>query len=154
MSATPTGFAPHLVTTLTLFMPGKPMTRKEPLIGRRGGKTVSYPHPDTKRGLNTWRQLWAIKSRQMVEGPVILEVYIRVRRPDSHRGRNGDLNARGKAYPVPLGFDVSNVVKLVEDALKTFAFGDDDQIVAIHAAKRWATLLGDEGTEVSVSQSL
>lgn len=149
MSA-PTGHAPRLVQTMTLFLPGKPITRHEPQKGRHG----FYSHPATIAGMNCWRELWMIDGRKYVEGPVIMEIYIRVRRPAGHRTKAGELTAEGKRRTIPTVFDCSNVAKLVEDALKDHAFGDDTLIVSLHVHKRWATLLGDAGTEVSISQSL
>lgn len=146
-----TGIAPRLVTTMTLWLPGdKPLTRKEPLLS----KGRPYPHPDTSKGLLAWWGLWAAQGRLHVEGPVILECSIRVERPKSHRTKANGLTSVGRKYPVPIGFDVSNVIKLVEDALKGHAFGDDSLVVSLHGYKRWANTTYPAGTEVSISRSL
>lgn len=138
----------RIVSTLTLFLPGPPLTRCEPLIGRRG----PYPHPLTTKGMWQWQEVWAREGRLFVQGPVVVEVYVRCKRPASYMGKNGLLNTEGKKYPVPSKFDLSNVIKLVEDALKQHAFGDDSAITALHARKSWSTK--PAGTEVSISHSV
>lgn len=138
---------------LTLFMPAlegkKPMTRHEPLIGRKG----PYANPSTTAGMMAWRALWVADGRRHVEGPVLLEVYVRVKRPKTHLRVGHGLNVEGRKYPVPTGFDLSNVVKLVEDALKLHAFGDDALISAIHAHKSWASGK-DAGVEVTIAKAV
>lgn len=133
--------------TLTLFLEGPPLTRNEPLRGKKG----MYAHPKTAAGLLAWQYVWAAAGRLRVGGPVMLEVYVRVKRPASHKTKSGSLNAEGRKYPIPPGFDLSNVVKLVEDALKHHAFGDDSQVVVLHVRKTWAGLQ-PVGTEVTISQ--
>lgn len=136
------------VRTLTLFMEGKPITRHEPLIGRHG----PYPHPQTKLGLQAWKMIWMANGRLHVEGFVIVEVYVRVKRPASHLRKDGEVNALGRERTVPTGFDLSNVIKLVEDALKGLAFGDDTLVASLHSTKQWATKSRPAGVEVSISR--
>jgi hypothetical protein len=101
--------------------------------------------------MRTWRSLWMTSGRQRVEPPVVLEVYVRVQRPDYHLGVQRQVIKAGKAHPYPGGFDCSNVVKLVEDALKGMAFGDDSEIIAVHATKRWVLDRDDAGTLVTLT---
>lgn len=139
-----------VVPSFELFMPGKPLTRQEPLWGRRG----PYPNPATTAGMRSWRSLWMAAGSPLVEEPICLEVYVRVARPATHILASGKLSSRGAGHRYPGGFDCSNVVKLVEDALKTTAtfkgaFGDDSEIVALHATKRWLRGEGQAGTRVT-----
>lgn len=136
------------VRCLTLFMPGKALTRKEPLIGRTG----SYPHPETTRGLKLWGEVWLADGKRYVEGPVIVEVYVRVNRPPSHLNKGGEINAAGRRHTVPPRFDLSNVIKLVEDGLKGLAMGDDSLVAGLHAMKQWATITRPAGVEVTISR--
>lgn len=65
-----------------------------------------------------------------------------VKRPKGHygTGRNAEL-LKDWAPKHPTGRpDLSNLVKLVEDALTGAAWHDDDQVVSIDAAKRYAAL--------------
>lgn len=118
---------------IDLHLPAPPLTRHEPLIGR--GKP--YPHPKTKAGMAAWQAVWLERGRIKVPGPITIEVYVRLERPASHRGSSNRLTAAGRAQPYPPRFDLSNVLKLVEDALKGLAFGDDSEIIAAHCSKRW-----------------
>lgn len=127
-------------------MPGPPRTRKEPLRAKNGRM---YPHPDNTANMQHWRAIWMAQGSPVLEPPVVLEVYIRVARPAYHFARRtGELSKDGRLYPYPPTFDCSNVIKLVEDALKNHAFGDDSEIVAIHCYKRWVPE-GKSGTFVS-----
>lgn len=120
---------------IELYLSGPPMTRHEPLLGRRG----PYPHPKTTYGIAAWQAEWLAAGRQRVAAPIVLDLYIRVERPPSHFTVSGGLTAAGNRHAYPPRFDVSNALKLVEDALKGLAFGDDSEICAIHASKQWVT---------------
>lgn len=143
------------VHTLTLFMPAhggeRPMTRHEPLRSRNGSM---HNNPKTTRGLLAWRAVWVADGRRHVEGPVVLEIYVRVQRPKSHLRVGHGLNTEGKKFPVPTGFDLSNVIKLVEDALKDHAFGDDTLVARLHVTKSWTSPGKQPGVEVSVSRAV
>lgn len=124
----------------------RPYTRHEPLWGRKG----PYPHPKTREGMKAWREAWFFAGSPRVPSPIVLECYVRCTRPRGHYIRNGNLSAVGKRYAYPSGFDCSNVVKLVEDALKNHAYGDDAEIIAVHAAKRWVMDAKLAGTFVTI----
>lgn len=134
------------VLSLELMMPGPPKTWKPPRIGR----SHSYPDPGNTANVRSWRSLWMAEGSLWVASPVILEVYVRVERPKTHLAKNGLPNAEGQRRRWPGGFDCSNVIKLVEDALKNHAFADDADIVAVHCSKRWVTKL-EAGTFVSLT---
>ena len=138
----------RIVNSFVLFLPGPTLTRYEPLRAKTGRM---YPHPKTIAGLAAWRAAWVQSGRLHVEGPVIMEVYVRCKRPESHTKTSGTLNANGRRYPVPTGFDLSNVVKLVEDALKHMAFADDSMIAALYVRKSWTRPGKPQGTEVTIS---
>lgn len=138
----------RLVGQITLKMPGPPLTRHEPLRSANGRM---YPHPKTSEGLAAWRLLWAQAGRPWAPGAVILEIYVRVERPASYTTRSGNLSALGRKYPTPSNFDLSNVIKLVEDALKEYAFGDDSLVASLHVSKTWATGSRPAGTEVVIT---
>lgn len=133
---------------LELFLPGKPLTRKEPHWGPRG----VYPDKDTIAGMLEWERVWREAGSIFVRGPVVLEMYVRVQRPHTHLTTRGLLSSAGRKFAYPPTFDVSNCLKLVEDALKGKAMPDDSHIVGIHACKSWLGV-GDErepGTYLSL----
>jgi Holliday junction resolvase RusA-like endonuclease len=132
-----TSRVPGLELHLDIPRGERPFTRHEPLH-MRGGKG-SYPHPTTIRGMKAWRDEWQRAGSGKLPSPIALEVYVRMLRPLSHLRANGELAVAGKRYPYPTGFDLSNVCKLVEDALKGLAFDDDAHITTLFASKRWTT---------------
>lgn len=126
--------------------PGGPKTRKEPLRAANGRM---FPHPENTANMRTWRAIWMAAGGVRLEPPVVIEVYIRVARPPSHFNTRGHVNATGLKFSYPTKFDISNVIKLVEDALKGHAFGDDSEVISIHAHKRWVER-GNDGTFVTI----
>lgn len=119
---------------ITLRLDGPPQTRHEPLHGRRG----TYPHPATTAGLDDWRAAWRAAGCPHIDGAVKLRVLIAVQRPKSHYTSKGALTRAASRVWIPTRFDISNVVKLVEDALKRYAFGDDSLIGVLEAVKTYA----------------
>lgn len=70
--------------------------------------------------------------------PLILDCVFWIKRPKGHfgTGRNELRLKPGRETLRPTGRpDLSNLVKLVEDALTTHAWADDDQVVRIDAVK-------------------
>lgn len=130
-------------------LPGPARTRKEPRWGRNG----PFPDPQTAIDHEAWRSVWRKASAGLkITGPVVIEVYVRLYRPPSHTKKTGGLNTAGLKHRYPPSFDCSNVLKLVEDALKNYAFEDDSMVVAAHVMKRYVPPDGgfEEGTYVSI----
>lgn len=134
---------------LDLHLPLPVLTRREPLRSRNGRM---FPHPKTIAGLETWRSVWMQSGRVVVPSPIVLEVYTRCLRPQSHFLSKGGLSVAGKKQPWPGGWDLSNQIKLIEDALKgrDYCFADDADIVAIHTSKRWVRDFTMAGTFVTI----
>lgn len=127
--------------THELKMDGPAMSRREPEIDTRGGRVRVYSHPDTKAGLAAWKMVWMTQGRPHAGGAFWLQVTIECRRPRAHFLQDGrTLSAAGKRSPRPtVKPDCSNVVKLIEDALKGLAFGDDKDCVWLQAEKVWSS---------------
>jgi len=137
-------------------LPGQPRTRKEPRISTRGGKVRSYPDPQTAIDHAAWLKVWFKASAGLkLEGPVVVEVYVRLYRPKSHHKADGvSLTPDGRKHRYPPGFDLDNIAKCLLDALKHQAIEDDTQVVALHVTKRYVERSGPwlEGTHVSIRQ--
>lgn len=130
------------MTVVEFHLPGPVRTRKEPRAGvnRGTGRPMMFPDPQTKIDHAAWVAVWRKASAGLkIEGPVCIEVYVRLYRPNSHLKRNGELNTEGKRHRFPPSFDLDNVVKCLLDALKGQAFEDDVMVVALHATKRYVT---------------
>lgn len=130
-----------LVGTLVLELAGDPIARAEPNIVRFGQRYGMADSDATKKGKRDWFSTWQnAGSPRLIDGPIQCELLIVVDRPKSHfgTGRNADLlKPTAPRFPETKP-DISNVLKLVEDALKSRAFRDDSQIVGLTATKRYA----------------
>ena len=120
---------------ITLVLAGPPRTRHEP---KHLGQGRSFPDKRTARGIEAWRLRWEQAGCPRIDGPVALLVTLEYTRPTSHLTTKGAINATGRRMPVPVAHDCSNVAKLVEDALKHHAFGDDALIADLHVTKGWS----------------
>jgi Holliday junction resolvase RusA-like endonuclease len=129
------------VTELVLVvLEGPPTPRREPeahTVKGPDGKARARLHPsaETVRRMELWREAWRRQSGLRVDGPVALDLLVECKRPAYHLTKSGLLTSHGRRFPIPPSVDVSNVVKLVEDALKGHAFGDDSLIGELRGRK-------------------
>jgi Holliday junction resolvase RusA-like endonuclease len=93
----------------------------------------------SKDGKAAWKRAWlATDERGCIDGPVQLELDVYRTRPGAHYRADGTLSPEGLRRPVPATKpDLSNYLKLAEDALKGLAFGDDALVVEVRVAKHW-----------------
>jgi Holliday junction resolvase RusA-like endonuclease len=83
---------------------------------------------------------WRRQGSPYLKGPVEVELLVIRSRPQSHLLVNGvALSSEGHKYPIPPRPDCSNVLKLVEDALKRLAFGDDAEIACAFVSKAYGS---------------
>ena len=122
---------------IRLVVKGPPTTRHEP---HHAGQGRSFPDRRTVVSVNRWRLKWEEEGAPRIDGPVTIRILIECRRPPSHYRRDGhSLNATGLRLPIPPRPDCSNVLKLIEDALKGHAFGDDALIAHADVVKTYET---------------
>lgn len=130
------------VASLKLYLPGDPIARAEPKIVRFGNRAGLADSPVTKKGKADWLSVWLNAGQPRLDaGPILLTLEIVIDRPKSHFGtgaKAATLKPHAPRIPTTKP-DVSNVLKLVEDALKSRAFDDDSHVVQVHAHKRYAT---------------
>jgi Holliday junction resolvase RusA-like endonuclease len=95
-------------------------------------------------GIGRWRRKWQDEGAEVLEGPVEVRILVEAKRPPGHWRRTLDeagrpqLSADGRRAEVPPTVDVDNVAKLVLDALKGHAFGDDRKVARLEVVKVWA----------------
>jgi Holliday junction resolvase RusA-like endonuclease len=90
-------------------------------------------------------------SGYLLGEPLAIECDFFVRRPKGHwgTGRNARVLKERYVDARPTGRpDLSNLVKLIEDALTTLAWADDDQIVSIAARKSYTQMLEEQARSV------
>lgn len=112
-------------------VPGRPIPQERPIVIRRGW-TIDPPR--SRKAKKVIAQ-YATASRQthrfsVLEGQVVLDVAFYGLRPNA---------------------DLSNAVKLVEDALNGVLYKDDHQITILRAA-RYPVEKGKERTEITIGE--
>lgn len=107
-------------------------------------RNMVYPHMfpsvEARAGKGAWKRAWlATDERLCIDGPVEVHLTVYRRRPKNHLRADGTLSTEGLRHPVPdTKPDLSNYLKLAEDALKDLAFGDDGLVTRVVVEKVWA----------------
>ncbi|MCK5132378.1 MAG: RusA family crossover junction endodeoxyribonuclease [Candidatus Sabulitectum sp.] len=138
--------------SIQFFIEGAPVAQGRPRFARMGNFTKVY---DPKKSKD-WKEyvLKVAKSKlgkaPLLEGPLEMTLVFWMPRPKS---------LPKKVIHHIKKPDVDNLVKGVKDALSGFCYGDDKQIIELHAVKKYA-LVGEPGgvdvaiREISESESL
>ena len=130
-----------VVAAAHVTLMGKPAIRYEPHVDARsrgrGQGLMFYPDARTTDGMNRWRGAWRRHGSPYIDGPIEIELHVVRVRPASHLLVDGSLSATGRQFPIPPRPDCSNTLKLVEDALKHLAFGDDALIARATSSKAY-----------------
>lgn len=92
----------------------------------------------------------AMGSSDPIEGPVRLDLVIRLPVPKSYPKKRSDACLNGSEWPTKKP-DWDNVAKSVADAMKDIVFLDDTQIVIAKIVKRYSA---EAGVDVQVSEVL
>ena len=134
------------------FVPGKPMTAgsKRAFAHRHTGRIVVV---DDCQGGKVWRKAVAYHAKNeckhVLTGPLVLEVAFVLKRPLSHRRKDGSTLPGAPRYPI-VKPDATKMLRAVEDALTGIAWIDDAQVVRQVVTKRYAEGLEQEGAHVTV----
>ncbi len=98
-----------------------------------------FASTEARAGKAAWKRAWlSTDERVCIDGPVELALTVYRRRPAAHLRADGTLSAEGLRHPVPdTKPDLSNYLKLAEDALKDLAFGDDALVSKVTVEKVW-----------------
>ena len=114
---------------------------------RKDGTVYSSVHYAIGTKLHAWRRAISVAARaewgdEMTYHPVRLELMFHMKRPQSHyTGLEGAVKPR-YADAVPDGTpDVDKLARAVLDALTDCVYGDDAQVVQLHASKRYSDAL-------------
>ena len=151
------GGGPRLLTDrkLAFFVPGmpRPQGSMTPVVSKSTGKAfvknkptlIQWRNSITDRASDAARRVsWSIVN----EAPIYMHCDFYFDRPKSHPKyvREGDYGLKHN------GADLDKLVRAVGDALTNASvFGDDKQIVAITAMKRYSTAEKPQGAWVVVS---
>lgn len=123
--------------SIRLELSGRPEGKGRPRFGQ-GGR-VFTPNA-TKLAEGRIVDAWTNAGRPRLEGPVKVDVWLEVGRPQGHFNSKGQLNAAGQRLPYPTGKkpDVDNALKLIMDALNRRAYRDDVDVVSATVHRRWS----------------
>ena len=125
------------VESFYLWIPGEPVGKAERTAGKRRHLTS-----ETRAYMQIVQEVWAYNGRP--EGrsgsPIDFVLTAYYKRPKDHYRVGGELSVKGLREDIPLRKpDITNVVKLVEDALNGLAWKDDAHVFAQTNRKHWAT---------------
>lgn len=124
-------------------VPGEPQGKGRPRIGRGGkrarmftpAKTVAY------EGLVALAAQEAMQGREMITGPVLVELHIAVSVPASWSKQRKALALEGRIYPATKP-DKDNVIKALYDGMNGIVWKDDVQAVDGQQRKRYSETPG------------
>ena len=124
------------------FVPGIPQpggSKRGFIIRRKSGKQ-GIAMADTNPKAKSWRQDVAFAAAEHfpkpIEGPIEFSFEFQMLRPKGHFEKKG-LRAGAPAFPTTRP-DCTKLTRSTEDALKGIAWGDDSQVVALMATKKFS----------------
>ncbi|MBK1785121.1 RusA family crossover junction endodeoxyribonuclease [Prauserella cavernicola] len=154
MTLTPTDLEHVAAVSPAVFVPGipRPQGSKRAFHHKQSGKIVQM---EVSQHVKTWRgdirDALVGADRPRLDGSVDVDLVFVMPRPKSHyrTGRNAHL-LRDNAPVAPTGKpDIDKLVRAVLDAIGSAGvWGDDSQVVELHAVKRYA---GGSGAQVEAS---
>lgn len=132
---------------LTFFVPGKPVGKGRPRIGRVGQHARMFTPAATVSYENLVRMMahQAMEGLNMLEGPCLLVMKISCQIPASWPKKKQMDAAAGVTYPTTKP-DIDNVVKAICDALNGVVWKDDVQVCTIACSKVYSVTPGVDVT--------
>lgn len=120
-------------------VPGKPQGKGRPRIGRIGNNARMFTPKETVayEGLISHAAQLAMAGREMLQGPVLLEMHMCHPVPASWSRKKQAQALAGEVMPT-VKVDADNCIKAVCDALNGVAWRDDVQVVNLVLSKRYA----------------
>lgn len=139
---------------VTFVVPGQPVGKGRPRIGKIGTharlftpeKTVNY------EGLVAMAAQQAMQGRELITGPVMVEMDITVQIPQSWSKKRKSQALAGEIFPTTKP-DKDNVIKAIYDGINGIVWKDDVQAVDGHQRKRYGETPGVRVRVVPLSGS-
>lgn len=143
----------HDLKPVSFVVPGEPVGKGRPrAVGRKRrdkatGQLVSYTaHITPERTENYENRIGmagqqAMAGRDLIEGPVMVELHIALSIPQSMSKKRKALAAAGDLFPTKKP-DMDNVIKAIYDGLNGVVWKDDVQVVDAHVRKRFGDTPG------------
>ncbi|MFY1054686.1 RusA family crossover junction endodeoxyribonuclease [Ectopseudomonas khazarica] len=133
----------HDLKPVSFVVPGEPVGKGRPRLSTRHGfarmhstdKTIAY------EGLIAHAAQQVMAGRDLIEGPVMVELHIALSIPQSMSKKRKALAAAGDLFPTKKP-DMDNVIKAIYDGLNGVVWKDDVQVVDAHVRKRFGDTPG------------
>lgn len=141
-----------MTMTIEFTVDGSPHGKGRPRFRRFGNFVSTYTDAKTKSYETLVKEaaIKAMENRPLIEGPVKLDLIIRLPVPKSYPKKRSEACLNGSEWPTKKP-DWDNVAKSVADAMNDIVFLDDTQIVIARVVKVYAT---EAGVDVKVSEVL
>lgn len=128
---------PQGVLPISFFVPLTPTGKARARAGRNGHYTPRKTKAAEEAVAMFCRAAMRMHKRDMFLGPVALDVTFELPIPASWSKKDRAAALNGSLRPTSKP-DLSNMVKLIEDAMNGIAFKDDSQICEGTSVKRYA----------------
>jgi len=116
-------------------VPGKPMGKQRARTLKTGR---SYTPKETVNYETLVKQIYIMQNfSKQLEGAIQAEITAYFPIPQSASKKKKEQMLSGEIRPITKP-DLSNIVKIIEDALNGIAYRDDSQIVKVHAEKYYS----------------
>ena len=126
---------------LAFDIPGQPIGQGRPKFSTINGHARAYD-PEKSRNYKAYVRLLATQAMKdrgftMIEGPCCLSInaYFEVPKSKSKKFREAALNGLERPTKKP---DLSNIIKVIEDALNGLVYKDDSSIVSLKIQKYYS----------------
>lgn len=122
---------------------GIPQGKGRPRFRRAGNFVQTYTDTKTKTYEQHIREsaINAMGSGSPLEGPVGVDLYIRLPVPQSHSKTRRAMCLEGLERPLKKP-DIDNVIKAYLDAMNGVVYADDTQVVRVSAKKTYSSVPG------------
>lgn len=121
-----------------VLVPGDPIGKGRPRIGRRGPHAMMFTPPETVAYENAVRReaSRSMQGRALLSGPVELKLQIFMPIPVSYSKKKAEAARLGRIVPTKKP-DGDNIIKAICDAFNGAVWVDDTQVVDYHVTKRF-----------------
>lgn len=133
----------HDLKPVAFVVPGEPVGKGRPRIGKLGNHARMFTPAKTANyeGLIAHAGKQAMAGRQLLDGPVMVEMHIGLSIPQSMSKKRKALAIAGQIFPTKKP-DMDNVIKAIYDGLNGVVWRDDVQVVDAHVRKRYVETPG------------
>lgn len=131
------------MTAISFVVPGEPVGKGRPRIGRVGNHARMFTPAKTAQyeNLIALAAQAAMRGRDLITGPVLCELHITVAVPQSWSKKRKAMALQGEILPTTKP-DKDNVIKAIYDGINGIVWKDDVQAVAGYQRKTYGEVPG------------